>query len=67
MRSLTAIEMSWVSGGAEVTATAGTKGASVTVKSDTGSFGKDLIAVYEGLVEATSHVIERVASVFKDE
>ena len=31
---------------------------------DTGSFGGDLINIYEGLVYATSHVIERVANAF---
>jgi hypothetical protein len=32
--------------------------------SDTGSFGEDLIRIYEGLIAATSHVIERVANAF---
>ncbi len=30
--------------------------------SNTQSFGQDLINLYEGLVRATSHVIERVAN-----
>ena len=29
--------------------------------SDTDSFGRDLVSIYEGLVSFTSHVIERVA------
>jgi hypothetical protein len=32
--------------------------------SDTNSFGRDLINIYEGLVDATSHIIERVANSF---
>ena len=28
---------------------------------DTSSLGGDLVNIYEGLVEATSHIIERVA------
>ena len=32
---------------------------------NTSTFGQDLINIYEGLVYATSHVIERVASSFK--
>lgn len=28
---------------------------------DTGQFGRDLINLYEGAVDATSHIIERVA------
>jgi len=33
---------------------------------DTGSFGRDLINLYEGAVAATSHVIERVANAFSN-
>ena len=31
-----------------------------------GGVGDDLIGIYEGLVAATSHVIERVANALKD-
>ena len=30
--------------------------------SDTGSFGQDIVELYEGLVFAASHIIERVAN-----
>jgi C4-dicarboxylate-specific signal transduction histidine kinase len=65
MRSLTVSEVEWVSGGAEVTVSSGS--ASVTVKGDTRNFGQALINIYEGAVDATSHVIERVVNVFKGE
>lgn len=29
---------------------------------DTGGFGQDIINMYEGLVQATSYIIERVAN-----
>lgn len=63
MRSLTVSEVEWVSGGAEVTVSIGK--ASVTVKGETGDFGTGLINLYEGAIDATSHVIERVADAFK--
>ena len=31
---------------------------------DSGSIGEDLINIYEGLVAAASHIIERVADAF---
>lgn len=61
MRSLLMQEIEAVSGGAEVTASVGSC-SGVTVKSDSKGFGQALIDVYEGLVDATSHVIERVAN-----
>jgi elongation factor P hydroxylase len=33
---------------------------------NTTTFGQDLVNIYEGLVFATSHVIERVFAAFKD-
>ena len=64
MRELTMSEMDLVSGGtgvctAEDTGGGGNNYGGVT---DTGSIGGDLINIYEGLVEATSHIIERVAN-----
>jgi hypothetical protein len=63
MRSLSVNEVEWVSGGAEATVSAG--GVSVTVKGDSAGFGRAVINIYEGAVEATSYVIERVANAFK--
>ena len=66
MRELTTSEMDFVAGGtgvctAEDSASGGNNYGGVT---NTSSLGQDLINIYEGLVEATSHVIERVANAF---
>lgn len=62
MRELNANEVSLVFGGNSpqvcTPATAANDYYGVT---DTQSFGNDLINIYEGLVAATSHIIERVA------
>jgi bacteriocin-like protein len=60
MRELTATEMNQVSGGTGVC----TPGNSIAGVSDFNSVGNDIIAFYEGLVFATSHIIERVAKSF---
>jgi len=56
MRELTAVELQFVSGAG------GTCSNNYGGVTDTQSFGRDLIDFYEGLVAATSHVIERVAN-----
>ena len=61
MRDLTKDEIQMVAGGRGNCASGGNNYGGV---SDTGSLGADLIAIYEGLVAATSHVIERVARAF---
>jgi hypothetical protein len=58
MRNLTKDEIQMVAGGGGRCASGGNNYGGV---SDPGSLGADLIAFYEGLVAATSHVIERVA------
>ncbi|MBT8092826.1 MAG: hypothetical protein KJN77_07310 [Gammaproteobacteria bacterium] len=60
MRELTVIEMNRVSGAGDE-CTSGDGGNNYGGVTDTGAIGKDLIEVYEGLVAATSYVIERVA------
>jgi hypothetical protein len=55
MRELTMEEIEMVSGGGACT------GNNYGGVRNTSTFGDDLIAIYEGLVAATSHVIERVA------
>jgi hypothetical protein len=60
MRELTMNELQFVSGGTGV-CTADDSGNDLGGIKDPDSIGKDLIAIYEGLVAATSHVIERVA------
>jgi hypothetical protein len=62
MRELTMNEMRLVSGaGDECSSDGGNNYAGVT---DTNSVGDDLIGIYEGLIAATSYIIERVAKVF---
>lgn len=58
MRELTMSEVEIVSGGCEPAGGSNEYGG-VT---DTTSLGQDIINMYEGLVEATSYVIERVAN-----
>ena len=62
MRELTATELRFVSGGGDECPPdpdgGGNKYGGVE---DVGGIGQDLIDFYEGLVEATSHIIERVA------
>lgn len=61
MRELTMTEISRVSGGAGE-CTAQQSGNSYGGITETSTLGQDLIEIYEGMVEATSYVIERVAS-----
>lgn len=61
MRELTMSEIELVSGGAgECTAEGG--GNEYAGVKDPKSFGEDMISIYEGVVEAASHIIERVAN-----
>ena len=61
MRELTMSEIGLVGGGAEQCKSdqSGNNYGGIT---DTGSVGDEIIEIYEGLVEATSYVIERVAN-----
>lgn len=61
MRELTATELRYVSGGGGE-CTAESSGNSYGGVTDPSSLAQDLINIYEGLVEATSYVIERVAN-----
>lgn len=58
MRELTKAELPFVSGGTGQCTPANSYGG----VSNTSSFGNDLINIYEGIVSAASHVIERVAN-----
>lgn len=60
MRTLTVEETACVAGGTGV-CTPQSSGNDLGGIKDSGSLGDDLINIYEGLVRATSHVIERVA------
>ena len=59
MRELTAIELDFVSGGGD--SCSGDSGNSYGGVNDVSGIGKDIIDAYEGLIEATSYIIERVA------
>ena len=61
MRELTMSELEFVSGGAD-DCPAEDSGNDIGGVKDSEGLGKDLINIYEGLVEVTSHIIERVAS-----
>lgn len=61
MRVLTIAEMNAVAGGTGV-CTPQNSGNNYAGVTNTDSFGDDLVAIYEGLVSATSHIIERVAN-----
>jgi len=62
MRELTLSEISRVAGGTGVCTAEDSSGNNIGGVTDSGSLGQDLINIYEGMVEATSHVIERVAN-----
>ena len=64
MRELKTEELEQVSGGTGVCVP--TDANNIAGVTNPGGLGKDLINIYEGLVMATSHVIERVATAFKN-
>lgn len=61
MRELTMSEIGFVGGGAKQ-CTSHPGGNIYGGVRDTASLGQDIIEIYEGLVEATSYIIERVAN-----
>lgn len=64
MRELNATELSFVSGaGDDCPEGSGNDLAGVT---NSEGFGDDLVNIYEGVVQAVSHVIERVANAISD-
>ncbi len=64
MRELTTTEMEFVSGAGDE-CSGGGSGNDIGGITDTSSVGDDLINIYEGVVQAVSHVIERVADALK--
>ncbi len=60
MRELTLNEMNFVSGAGDDCSSGG--GNNIGGVTEPSSLGQDLIEIYEGLVSATSYVIERVAN-----
>jgi hypothetical protein len=59
MRELTLNEMNFVSGAGDDCSSGGNSYVGIN---DTTSVGDDIINIYEGLVSATSYIIERVAN-----
>ncbi len=62
MRELTLSEMDFVSGAGDDCTSGDSGGNSFGGVTEPSSLGDDLVAAYEGLVAATSHIIERVAN-----
>jgi hypothetical protein len=63
MRELTKAELSFVSGGTGQ-CTPGDSGNNYGGVTNTSTVGDELINIYEGIVAAASHIIERVANAF---
>ena len=63
MRELTSSELSFVSGAGD--GCSGGSGNNIGGVTNAGSLGQDLINIYEGVVQATSYMIERVARAWK--
>lgn len=61
MRELTMSEIGLVSGAGDECSGGGNNYGGVSVPDDVGG---DIVAIYEGLVAATSHIIERIANSF---
>lgn len=61
MRELTLSEIGLVSGGGDNCPSGDSGGNNYGGITDTQSVGDEIIEIYEGLVAATSHIIERVA------
>ena len=64
MRELNATELTLVSGAGDECSSGGS-GNDIGGITDSSSIGQDLINIYEGVVAAVSHVIERVADALK--
>lgn len=61
MRELTMSEIGFVSGAGD-DCPSGEGSGDFAGLGDSSNFGKNLVNIYEGLVAATSHIIERVAN-----
>ncbi|MEX2125161.1 MAG: hypothetical protein WD795_14815 [Woeseia sp.] len=58
MRDLNTAELDFIAGGTRQC----TPGNNIGGVTDSGGLGRDLVNIYEALVSATSHIIERVAN-----
>lgn len=67
MRELTTTELDFVSGaGDDCPEDSESSGNNIAGVTDSGSLGDDLVNIYEGVVQAASHIIERVATAISD-
>lgn len=62
MRELTGTEIGWVAGGTGECTAEDSGGNNLGGVTDSEGLAKDLINIYEAVVETTSHIIERVAN-----
>lgn len=62
MRELTMSEIGFVSGAGDNCPSGDSGGNNYGGITDTNTVGKEIIEIYEGLIAATSHIIERVAN-----
>ncbi len=65
MRELKSSELSFVSGAGDGCSSG--SGNNIGGVTNSGGLGQDLINIYEGVVQATSYMIERVARAWKSE
>ena len=65
MRELNSRELSFVSGAGDGCSSG--SGNNIGGVTNSGNFGRDLINIYEGVVQATSYMIERVARAWSSE
>ncbi len=63
MRELNSSEISFVSGAG----CSGGSGNNIGGVTNSGGLGRDLINIYEGVVQATSYMIERVSKAWRSE
>ena len=61
MRELTMSEIGLVAGAGDECSSGDSGGNNYGGITDTNSVGREIIEIYEGLVAATSHILERVA------
>jgi hypothetical protein len=64
MRELTVTELDFVAGGHQQCSSE-SGGNTYGGISDTSSLGREIIEIYEGLVQATSYIMERIADAFR--
>jgi hypothetical protein len=62
---LDAAQLAEVSGAGDCTSTATVGSGGITISGPTADIGNNIVQVYEGMIEATSYAIERIANSLK--